>query len=180
MFRYLDILNTIVKQHNTLGSAASVLETVFTIVVDQIFPIFTTNATNEVGHSIYAILQVSHVLMIHSFQYLLYVQSMLLHHSKIFFTTQGQANLTKIFACFNFSFQSEITMFKENLAILNSLNEKQHLYSRPEFPRWAFINTLINSLLSNSYNLLKYVSEILIFTNFSFHLERISTQLYLT
>ncbi len=82
-----------------------------------------------------------------------------LSRSKFFFGTASEnpQRLSKVLNCFNQSFQQhDITLFKQNLEFLQSLNEKQRLYQKIfGGTLFEFIKTFFGVLLAKTHNLLR-------------------------
>ncbi|KAL5018253.1 hypothetical protein ScPMuIL_003975 [Solemya velum] len=151
--KFLKILELTVQEP---GSAfKSFIPSIISISMDHIYPIIATRQSPDMKQSLYHLL---HELVMNNWRYF-FKGNVLMKLNCERESMENTEQFNSIMQAYGQSFlQPDITVFKQNLESLESLNTKWKLYSKQSFHEYMlfqFLNVLIQVLVHKSHDLLQ-------------------------
>lgn len=151
--KFLNLLQLLVQECRNVEKPF--LPVIISFTMKQIYPAISNKELPEVKLSLYSLL---FQLLLNNWRYF-YPANVLVHMDGDNDTVKHQEEFTSIMEAFGQAFiQSDITIFRQNLVALETLDEKKKLFSRPNFKatmRQPFLQVLLQVLTQKSHTLLQ-------------------------
>ncbi|XP_066292131.1 exportin-6-like isoform X2 [Branchiostoma lanceolatum] len=151
--KFLKILQLLVEEP---GSAfKTFIPSIVSLCMDQVYPIIAERTIPDIKSVLFELL---HHLLAHNWRFF-FRSSVLDSMQSGTETVENQQQFSSIMLAFGQSFmQPDITIFKQNLEALESLNSKLKLYQKSIFKSsllFQFLNVLLQVLVHRSHDLLR-------------------------